>query len=351
MHDQLVLLKEENMEYDSALAGVGLALPERIVTCEELEASSGFDKLNIRKGMAKLLSGVSERRIAEPGVNSSDLAAEAAVIALKEACIEPSEVEMVIFASISQDLIEPATVNIVMDKINIRNAKGIDVKNACNAFISSIEIANMYIKCGDVKNVLITSGELLSRYVRLDFSSIDELKNVNSTFSVGDAGGAIVLKRVERSQGEDRIQTIFRTFPDTWADGALLGGGTMFLHDSDKSYAQNESREMIQLNFVRGMEFYEDAIKKMKINLDEISLFIPPQITKYLIIRVSEHLKLPADKVANHIGTLGNISTASFPAALSQALSDGRLHIGSGQKVLCLGAANGFSAGVLYMTI
>jgi len=335
----------------AVLSGTGHALPEKVVTSEDLEESMGFDKLKLRKGMAKLLSGVSERRIAAPGTNSSDLAAEAAGMALARAGMTPRDVEMVIFASVSQDLIEPATSNIVMDKANIRNAKGIDVKNACNAFLSSIEIANMYIRCGDVKNVLITSGEVLSTYVKMDFTTIEELRNVTSTFSVGDAGGAIILKAEEAADESGSIQTRFLTYPDTWRDGALLGGGTMYPRDPEEMYAQNESREIMQLNFNRTIEFYMDSLKSFGVDYDDVAMFIPPQITKYLVKQVMEFLMLPPERTICHVGTLGNISTAAFPVALSMAINDGRLTLGSGQKVICFGAANGYNACILYMEI
>ena len=321
------------------------------MTCEELEEQMGFAKLNIRKGMAKLLSGVSERRIAELEVNASDLAAEAGKMALEQANLKPEDVDMLIFAAVSQDLVEPATANIVMDKLDIRNAKGIDVKNACNAFISSIEIANMYIKCGNVKNVLIVSGEKLSVFVKMKFTDMEEIKNVNSTFSVGDAGGAIVLQSYESEKDDNNIQTSFKTFPDTWADGALLGGGTMYPHDPEKFYAQNESRAMLKVNFNRAVEFYNESIDMMNVDYDKVSLFIPPQITKYIVTKMTEALKLPEDRVVSHVNNLGNISTASFPVALSMAVRDGRLKLGCGQKVICFGAANGFSAGIAYMTV
>ena len=179
------------MTYIPKLAGVGKALPEKVVTSEEMEAMMGFDELGIRKGMAKILSGVAERRLAADGVQSSDLAIEASENALAMAGKKPEDIDLVIFSALTQDVAEPATANIVMDALDIRNAKSFDIKNACNAFVCAIEIASMYIKNGDVKNVLITSGEVLSRFVRMDLlSDPSKLKDVNATFSVGDGGGA-----------------------------------------------------------------------------------------------------------------------------------------------------------------
>ncbi|WP_073590812.1 3-oxoacyl-ACP synthase III family protein [Anaerocolumna xylanovorans] len=339
------------MNYIAKLVGVGQALPERVVTSEEMEAMMGFDQLGIRKGMAKILSGVSERRFASDEINSSDLAVEAAKEAMEMAGKKAEDIDLVIFSALTQDVAEPATANIIMDKLNIRNAKSFDIKNACNAFVCAIEIANMYIKCNDVKNVLIASGEVLSRFVKMDLlKDPAKLKDVNSTFSVGDGGGAIVLERQE-SEEDFGIITAFRTFPDTWSDGVLWGGGTIYPHDPDKFYFQNESEELMKINFKRAMKFFEEQMEKMKIVREEIDLFIPTQITKYIIIKSSEVLKLPDDRVVSQIGTLGNMSTASIPVALSRAVNSGQLKIGTGQKVVLLGVANGFNVGLVYMSI
>ena len=118
------------MTYIPKLAGVGKALPEKVVTSEEMEAMMGFDELGIRKGMAKILSGVAERRLAADGVQSSDLAIEASENALAMAGKKPEDIDLVIFSALTKDVAEPATANIVMDALDIRNAKSFDIKNA-----------------------------------------------------------------------------------------------------------------------------------------------------------------------------------------------------------------------------
>ena len=342
------------MKYIAKIKGVGKALPEKIVSSEEMEAQMGFEELGIRKGMAKILSGVSRRRVAEPDVNSSDLAIEAARKALEMSGKKPEEIDLVIFSALTQDLAEPATVNIVMDALDIRNARSFDIKNACNAFVSAIEIANAYIQSGYVRNVLIATGEVLSKFVRMDLlKNPDKLKDVNATFSVGDGGGAIVLEAREvGSDAEDfGIRTAFRTFPDTWEDGALWGGGTRYPHDPDKLYFQNESEEMMKLNFKRCMDYYSEQFQKLQIVPEEIDLFIPTQITKYLIIKSCEVLNLPVDRTVFQIGKFGNMSTASIPVAIARAVEAGTIQFGTGQKIVLLGVANGFNAGIVYMTL
>ena len=340
------------MIYIPKLAGVGKALPEKVVTSEEMEAMMGFDELGIRKGMAKILSGVAERRLAADGVQSSDLAIEASENALAMAGKKPEDIDLVIFSALTQDVAEPATANIVMDALDIRNAKSFDIKNACNAFVCAIEIASMYIKNGDVKNVLITSGEVLSRFVRMDLlSDPSKLKDVNATFSVGDGGGAVVLEAKESDGRDFGIKTAFRTFPDTWEDGVLWGGGTRFPHDPGKFYFQNESEEMMKINFERAMHFFGEQFEKLEIEKDEVDLFIPTQITKYLIVKSCEALDLPVERVVSQINFLGNMSTASIPVALTRAVEANKLKLGSSQKVVLLGVANGFNAGLVYLNI
>lgn len=332
---------------DARIIGVGCALPEKVVTSEELEEQIGFDRMNIRKGMARLLSGVCERRIAEADVNSSDLAAQAGLMAIERAGLKPSDIDLCIFAAVSQDLIEPATVNIAMDKMDIRNASGFDIKNACNSFINALDIAVTFIRSGKARNALVINGEVLSKYVRKKFDKPEDIKNVNSTFSVGDAGGAVLLGAFESDDNEPSIVAEFHSFPDTWLDGALLGGGTMYHDDPEKMYGQNESKEMIQKNFERSVDFYNEKLHKYNTDYSDVKLFIPPQITKYIVDKMTDEMGLPKEKVVCQVPYYGNISSATIPVALCKAIDDGILTIGSGEKVVCFGAANGFNAGFL----
>lgn len=340
------------MKRVAKLIGAGKSLPEKIVTSEEMEAQMGFDELGIRKGMAKILSGVSRRRVAADDVQSSDLAVEAAGKAMEMAGKKPEDIDLVIFAALTQDVAEPATANIVMDALDIRNAKSFDIKNACNAFVSALEIANIYIENGNVNTALIVTGEVLSRFVRMDLlKDPSKLKDVNATFSVGDGGGAVVLEAAEAEDDDFGIVSAFRTFPDTWEDGVLWGGGTRYPHDPDKFYFQNESEEMMKINFRRSMEFYKEQFEQLAIDPADIDLFIPTQITRYLIIKSCESLNLPVDRVISQIGEFGNMSTASIPVAISRMIDNGTLRLGSGQKVVLLGVANGFNVGLIYMRI
>lgn len=337
------------MKYQARLIGAGHALPNRKISSEELETKMNFDKFNIRKGMSTLLSGVRERRFAENNENSSDYAIRAGKMALENSGLKETDIDLLLFCSITQDFMEPATAMKIQHELGCVNANCYDVKNACNGFLTGIEIANMYIETQRAKNVLIVSGEILSRFLQMQYDTAEELQNANATFSIGDGGGAIVLTadRVDK----EIYKSSFKSFGSYWNDGVLWGGGTMYAHDVDKFYFQNETRQMIKTNFAKSMDFYKKSFVKMGINKDEISIFIPHQITKYLTVKAIEMLELPVEKVIDQIEYLGNNGCASIPIAISLALENDKIHLNSKEKLVLFGFGNGVSMATLLLEL
>ncbi|MBQ9886952.1 MAG: ketoacyl-ACP synthase III [Lachnospiraceae bacterium] len=333
------------------IIGAGYELPERRVTSEELETMMQFDKFGIRKGMSKLLSGVSERRFAKDDEDASDYAVRAGRKALDSAGLKPEDIDIVLFCSISSDFMEPATAMKVREDLKCINANCYDIKNACNAFLSGLEVANLYIETGRAKNILITSGEILSRYLRLNYDTPEEIANANATFSLGDAGGAVVVTAVDTENEDERLKNEFFTNSEYWHDGVLWGSGTHYAHDPGMAYFQNESKEMIKTNFARAMEYYKRMLVKYKINYDEVALFIPHQITKYLTQKTVEILGLPKDKTIDIVSNYGNIGCSSIPLAIAQNIENGVLKTGSGKRIVVFGFGNGISMGFFTLKI
>ena len=337
------------MKYQAKIIGAGHALPSRIVTSDELESSMNFEKLNIRKGMSTLLSGVRERRFAEENENSSDYAVMAGKMALKNANLSAEEIDLLLFCSITQDFMEPATAMKVQNELGCVNANCYDVKNACNGFLTGIEIANMYIETERAENILIVSGEVLSRFLQMNYKTADEIQNANATFAIGDGGGALVLRAVECD--EPIYKSKFKSVGVYWDDGVLWGGGTMHAHDVDKFYFQNETKEMIKTNFARSIEFYSGTFNELMIDKENIALFIPHQITKYLTVKACEMLDLHKEKVVDQVEFLGNNGCASIPIAISRALQENKISLNSGQEIVLFGFGNGISMATLMMKL
>lgn len=327
------------------IVGAGYELPERIVSTEELEGMMQFDKFGIRKGMAKLLSGVSERRFAADDEDASDYAIRAGQKALDAAGLKPEDIDLLLFCSISFDFMEPATAMKVREELGCVNANCYDIKNACNAFLSGLEVANLYIESGRAKNILLTSGEVMSRYLKLDYENPEEIANANATFSLGDAGGALVVTAVESDDENDRMRNEFKTHSEYWHDGVLWGSGTHYAHDPSMAYFQNESKEMIKTNFARAMVYYKEMLEKYQVDYDKVALFIPHQITKYLTQKSIEILGLPKDRTVDIVSHCGNIGCSSIPLAIAQNIEAGKLVIGSQKQVVVFGFGNGISMG------
>jgi len=328
---------------ESKIIGVGKYIPTKVVTSEQLEEKLEFAKLGVRKGTIKLLNGVETRHFADDEENASDLAANAANDALKMANIKAEEIDLVIYASISQDFIEPATSNAVVYKIGATNAKSFDIKNACNAFITAVEVANSYIKSGNVKNVLIASGEVMHNYIKLNYDNKDEISETNATLGFGDGGGAIILSAYESDV--ENVITRFETHSQFWNEGVIWGGGSMYLTDKDKFYMKNVDPNMVQTNTVRAVKFYFDSMKKTSVKVKDVELFITTQMAKYTILKCADALNIPHEKMVTQCSELGNTAAASMPIALARAIESGKLSLNSGQRVVMFGAANGLTLG------
>lgn len=301
--------------------------------------------------MSKLLSGVSQRRFAADDEDASDYAVRAAKKALASANLQAEDIDLVLFCSISFDFMEPATAMKVREDLGCCNANCYDIKNACNAFLTGLEVANMYIESGRAKNILLTSGEVMSRYLKMDYENPEEIANANATFSLGDAGGAIVVTAVESDREEDRMKNEFRTCSEYWHDGVLWGSGTHYAHDPSKVFFQNESKEMIKTNFARAMEYYKEMLEKYNVDYDNVELFIPHQITKYLTQKSIEILGLPKDRTVNLVSNCGNIGCSSIPLAIARSIEEGKLIIGSNKQIVIFGFGNGISMGFFTLNI
>lgn len=130
----------------------------------------------------------------------------------------------------------------VADKLDIRNAYVFDVKNACNAFMSGVDLADSLIKTGKAETILVTSGEALSKWIRRGFDSKEELmEKAPVTLSMGDAGGAYILQAGENTE-RGVNKTYFHTFTDMWNNNVVWGGGTMFPRDPDKMFIPGRPR-------------------------------------------------------------------------------------------------------------
>jgi 3-oxoacyl-[acyl-carrier-protein] synthase-3 len=297
-------------------AGLGIAVPARVVTNEPIAARLGVDPEWIVQR-----TGIRERRVTEPEGRLSDLAARAALEALADAAFDPADLDLLLVATTTADEVTPAAAPLVARDIGAVNAGAIDVGAACTGFLAGLSLAAAQLDCGRARSVLLVGADILHRYTDPDDRRTAAL--------FGDGAGALLLT----SDGPAIGPVVLR------ADG-----------DRDLLFATRE-RHLIEMD---GHEVFKHAVTRMSeatleacaltgIALDEIDLFVYHQANRRILDAVGRRLKLDPGRVVDCIAAYGNTSAASIPLALDHARRDGRLHEGSRVLVSAFGA--GFTWG------
>ncbi|MEM9986142.1 MAG: ketoacyl-ACP synthase III, partial [Bacteroidota bacterium] len=206
-------------------------LPEQVVDNEEVEARINRVSALMPAGVLQKLFGIQERRQAKEDEQVSDLAAKAACELLQRHPEE--EIDFLIFASACSDLIEPATANIVQHKLDL-HCPAMDMKNACNSFVSAMMAADAMIQAGFYRRILVVSGEKPSDSINYQVRDLDHLKRALAAFTLGDAGAAAILEASPNESGI--VYQKFLTAGQHWPLCTIPGGGSMYPHDASKNY-------------------------------------------------------------------------------------------------------------------
>ncbi|MCZ2099929.1 MAG: ketoacyl-ACP synthase III [Chitinophagales bacterium] len=341
------------------IAGIGHYVPEKVVTNEDLTQYMDTSNEWIIER-----TGIEERRYAaKHKETTSTLGAKAARIAIKNAGIEPEDVDFIIFATLSPDYYFPGCGVLLQRELGIthREAAALDIRNQCSGFIYGLSIADQFIKSGMYKNILLVGAEMHS--MGLDFST--EGRNVTVIF--GDGAGAVILQPTEDdNQG---ILTTCLHSDGTHAEelaminpgshsGYHLGtekygypdpstpGGTFVTQKmiDDNLMAPNMSGQLVfKTAVVKFPAVIKEALENTGLETTDIDLLVPHQANLRISQFVQRALKLPDEKVVNNIQKYGNTTAASIPIALSEAWHDGRIQTGD---LVCLAAfGSGFTWG------
>ncbi|MDQ1456601.1 MAG: hypothetical protein QOH28_2221 [Actinomycetota bacterium] len=337
---------EDGSRIRALITGTGRYAPDDVWTSDMVEArvderSGGW---HIPKGMIRLVSGVVERRYASEGMCSSDLAARAAQRAMATAGIEPRDVDLLIFASASHDVAEPATANMVQIALGCDRAAVMDVKNACNSFLNGLDVAQAFIETGRAPRVVVASGECLSPTIKWDIDGSDDLPIRLAALTLGDAGAACVL---EASAAPERgvLRGAFESDGSHWELSTVLGGGSRYGAAPERMFFECRSTKLQQLAVTRLPALVTDVLMKLDWALEDVALVVPHQVSRSVIERIASLMGYPLDRCMVTLDRFGNTAAASIPFALDLAIEEGRAAVGD--KVLLVGGAAGFSAAVV----
>ena len=333
--------------YGSKIIAVSYYVPEKIVNTSDMEKKLQFkEKLGVPYGILERLTGCREHREASPETDASDLAVAASRRVLSEARISIDMIDLIIFAACCQDIYEPATANIVAEKLGAKKTQLFDLKNACNSFINSIDIVDSLISTGKIKYALITSGEIATKYVNYDIQSKDDLVLKASGLTLGDAGAALIM--TDNNTGNNGLCTsYFSSDGSQWRLATILGGGTMYPRDPKMSYFLSDGEKIIDLAFKEIPPKVKNVLAETGWKPGEVDLVIAHQVTIKIIHEIMKAVGIPLDRAVITVDRFGNTASTTIPIALSIAQEERRLVTGS--KVLIVGGAAGFSVGIITM--
>ncbi|MBF0475632.1 MAG: ketoacyl-ACP synthase III [Deltaproteobacteria bacterium] len=302
------------------ITGTGSYLPEYVLTNAEIIKS-----LDTTEEWIVKRTGVQERRRAAPDVYTSDLGLQASLRALDAAGKSPSEVELIIFATITPDTHCPAAANWLQAKLNAPQAVTFDLTAACSGFIFALHTAEMYLRAGFCRNALVVAGEIMTRVV--DWS------DRGSCILWGDGAGAVVLER--DVPGPEIKSTFVHTDGANGANLLMPGGGSKTTPISHESVAQGlHYLKMIEANQsfrVAVNHFAESCQEVMDFNgitINDVDLIVPHQANLRMLQALAKKLDVPMDKVYVTVHKYGNISSATVPIALDEAVRTGAVKAG-----------------------
>ncbi len=309
------------------IVGTGRALPDKIVTNKDLE-----QKVDTTDEWIRSRTGIGSRRVADENTATSDLATEAAKKALEDAGISVDEIDTIIVATVTPDMAFPSTACIVQKNLGADRAFAFDIGAACSGFVYALSVAENLIKGNMAKNALVIGAETLSKIINWE--------DRNTCVLFGDGAGAVVVKEVEEGYG---IQGI--TLGSNGAKGEVLrqpAGGSRIPASIESvqnklHYIAMDGNEVFKFAVrVMGQSSLE-TIKKSGLDLEDVDFFIPHQANIRIIDAAAKRLKLPKEKVYVNLHKYGNLSAASIPVALDEAVKEGKLQKGDNMVLVAFG--------------
>ncbi|MGQ9824661.1 MAG: beta-ketoacyl-ACP synthase III [Desulfotomaculales bacterium] len=316
----------------AGITGTGLALPERVVTNEELAA-----RLKVTPEWIAERSGIKERRLATRGEAASDYAAEAARKALASAGVDPGEVNLIIFATNTPDNSVPAAGCTTQQKIGAERAGAFDLIAGCSGSVYALAIGAQFISTGVYDTVLIVGAEIMSAILNWEDRSTCVL--------FGDGAGALVMQPVPSGRGV----ISFRLGAQGEEDPSIIipAGGSRLPPSRETvekglHYVRMDGRSVFRFAVRAQDEVCQEVLEKAGLTPRDVDLFVPHQANLRIIEGAAKRMGIPMEKVLVTLDRFGNTSAASIPMSLAYAVETGRLK--EGDVVLL----TGFGAGLTY---
>lgn len=321
----------------SVILGTGSELPSKVVTNHDLEkmVETSDEWITVR-------TGIKERRVLEEGKGNADMAFRAAQRALKDAQIEATDLDAIIMGTVTPDYVFPSSACVLEDMLGARNVFSFDVGAACSGFLNALSVADSFIRTGQINNALVVGSDALSRLLNW--------QDRGTCILFGDGAGAVVLGASENGSGilSTRLRTDGSYVKTLYvpAGGSLKPATPETVRRNEHTITMN-GKEVFKIA-VRSMEeISRQALVEADVQVSEVSLVIPHQANRRIIVALAERLGIPMERVMVNLEKYGNTSAASIPVALDEAKRQGRIKPGNIVLLNAFGAGFAWGAAVI----
>lgn len=309
------------------IIGWGKYLPSKIVTNAELAKTT-----DINPEIVSSRTGIEARYIADPKQASADMATRASRIALEMADVAPDEIGLIIAATSTPDYLFPATACLVQDALGASRAAAFDLGAGCSGFLYALVTADRFIRSGAYRHVLVIGVETTSRF--------NDWKNRSLSPFFGDGAGAVVLTANEQPGG-----LLSFALSADGSGGELLmlprgGARAPFINvpETEPQVGKMDGRGLYRYGLRAMVSLGRDAVRKARLKIEDVDLFIPHQTNKMLVQQTAERLHIPENKVLMNMARYANISAACMPVSICDVIEAGRLKPGDRVLMTAFGA-------------
>ncbi len=323
-----------NFQYNmfrSKIIGTGSYVPDKIVTNFDLEMMVDTSDAWIRER-----TGIKERRIAHDDVPVSHLAFGAAERALKDAMVDPMDIDLIVLGTVTPDMPMPSTACIVQHKLGAYKAVAFDVAAACSGFLYALAIGDQFIRSGMYKKVLVIGADM--------FSKVVDWTNRDTCILFSDGAGAMLLQATDEHDEEHVVKSVHLFSDGSQGDKLYIpGGGSLnpSSHDTlhqGMHYVHMKGNELFKLAVKAMVDASHVALEHNGLTVNDVSLVVPHQANIRIMEAIAKKLRLPMEKVMVTIDYYGNSSAATVPTAFDKARHVGKIQDGDTVLAVAFGA-------------
>ncbi|MGA7917982.1 MAG: beta-ketoacyl-ACP synthase III [Candidatus Acidiferrales bacterium] len=320
------------------ITGVAGYVPPRVVTNFDLEK-----RVDTNDEWIRTRTGIRERHYADPGMATSHLGTEAARKLLAARGVNPEEIDLIVLASVTPDMLFPATACLIQDRLGAKNAWGFDLSAACSGFVYALTVGAQFVGSGTHKKVLVIGSDVMT--------SILDFTDRATCVLFGDGAGAVLLEPAT-SEKEGILDFAHDVDGSGGCNLYMPAGGS--LHPASQEtvekrmhYVHQEGAQVFKYAVRRMSELAVDMLKRNGYTTKDLALVVPHQANLRIIRGMQERLGVDDSKVMINIDHFGNTTAGTIPLGMMEAVEQGRLR--KGDLVLLIAVGAGYTTGAVLM--